>query len=594
MDFGSFDRFFPNQDYLPKGGFGNLIALPLQKLPRERGNSVFMTTALEPLPDQWEYLTQVRRLSLGDVESILQRIAVPDSVGVRDGVKDDPTSDERAEDYLLAPKDGEGELRMGDIPVAIRLSSQLTISLDGLPPRLVGRLKRLAAFPNPEFYKLNRMRLPTYPHPRIIFSGELQPDRLLLPRGVLDGAVRILRSAGADVSVLDERGRLKRMRVEFSGTLTHDQKDAVQALGRYEFGVLVAPPGAGKTVVACALLALRKTPTLILVHRQPLVEQWRSRLTEFLNVTDEEIGSVSGTKKRATGKVDIAMLQTLGRAHGLGEVLPHYGQVIVDECHHIPALSFEEVLKRLPARFVLGLTATPYRKDGLQKIIHYQCGPLRHEVRAAEVGDLSKHVIVRETGFRVPEEAGPRAPIHVIWHYLVSDAARTEMVAGDVVRVLLQNRVPLVISDRKEHLKSLSEAIQRQACGADVRVFRLDGKVPSPARKKVMTELHVALGEKRKTCLISTASLIGEGFDLPALDTLFMAMPISFKGRVVQYVGRLHRRSEGKKSVLVYDYVDSHCAMTLKMYRNRLRAYRYMGYTVEEPTGMVGSGRPTR
>jgi len=200
-------------------------------------------------------------------------------------------------------------------------------------------------------------------------------------------------------------------------------------------------------------------------------------------------------------------------------------------------------------------------------------------------------VIVRETGFRIPEEAGTLAPVHVIWHYLARDTARTEMIAGDVVQALLQGRVPLVISDRREHLQALSQAIQRQVCGTDIRVFRLDGEVPLPARRKVMSELGVSLEQKRRTCLVSTASLIGEGLDLPALDTLFMALPISFKGRV-QYVGKLHRPSEGKKDVLVYDYVDSHCAMTLKMHKNRLRAYRYVGYAVEEPVGIVGSGRP--
>ena len=594
ISFRSFDRFFPNQDFLPKGGFGNLIALPLQKTPRDRGNSVFLVSDIEPAADQWEYLARIRRLSLNDVESVLRRIAVPEAVSVRDGTAEVEVSDMHADGWLLAVVDRDQDLQMAGRAVTIRVDSQLTISLDGLPPRLVGRLKRLAAFPNPEFYKLNRMRLPTYPHPRIIFSGELQMDQLVLPRGVLDAAVQTLRNAGAAVSVQDERQRPKRMRLGFRGTLTSDQQEAVRVLRKSEFGVFVAPPGAGKTVVACALIALRKTPTLILVHRQPLVEQWRSRLMEFLDVSDKEIGSVSGTKKRATGRVDIAMLQTLSRADGLVGFLPHYGQVVVDECHHIPALSFEAVLKQIPATFVLGLTATPYRKDGLQKIIHFQCGPVRHEIRLTDGGVLSKRVFVRETGFRTPESAGPKAPIHVIWHYLVTDVARTEMIASDVVQALLKGRVPLVISDWKDHLQSLGEEIEKQVCDTPVHVFRLDGDMPLPARKKMMSELHSALEQKQKTCLLSTASLIGEGFDLPALDTLFLAMPISFKGRIVQYAGRLHRLHEGKRDVEVHDYVDSYCAMTLKMYRNRLRAYRDMGYSVEEPAGMVGSSRSKR
>jgi superfamily II DNA or RNA helicase len=251
------------------------------------------------------------------------------------------------------------------------------------------------------------------------------------------------------------------------------------------------------------------------------------------------------------------------------------------------------VLKQLPARFVLGLTATPYRKDGLQKIIHFQCGPIRHETRIAGQGELSRRVIVRETGFRVPDEAGDRAPIHVIWHHLVRDAGRNDMIAGDVADALRLGRTPLVISDRKDHLWTLADEIERKAAGLPARVFRLDGEVPVPVRKKTMQELRSALEQRQRVCLLSTASLIGEGFDLPPLDTLFLAMPISFKGRVVQYAGRLHRSSEGKTSALIYDYVDTSCALTLKMYHRRLPAYRNMAYAVDEPPTMIGS-RPPR
>lgn len=260
ISFRSFDRFFPNQDFLPKGGFGNLIALPLQKTPRERGNSVFLVSDIEPAADQWEYLARIRRLSLNDVESVLRRIAVPEAVSVRDGTADAEISDIHADDWLLAAGDRDRGLQMAGRAVTIRVDSQLTISLDGLPPRLVGRLKRLAAFPNPEFYKLNRMRLPTYPHPRIIFSGELQADQLVLPRGVLDAAAQTLRSAGAAVSVQDERQRPKRLRLGFRGTLTPDQQEAARVLRKSEFGVFVAPPGRGEDRCGLCVTRLAKDP----------------------------------------------------------------------------------------------------------------------------------------------------------------------------------------------------------------------------------------------------------------------------------------------------------------------------------------------
>jgi superfamily II DNA or RNA helicase len=593
MSFKSYDRFFPNQDFLPRGGFGNLIALPLQKVPREQGNSVFLNSQLEPVPEQWEFLAQVRRLSLSDVNAILQPRSAQPSAALSDGVTDIQDVLLSTDSSLLVPYASGPELQRANGTVMVRVGSQILIPLDGLFPRLIAGLKRLAAFPNPEFYKRNRMRLPTYLHPRIVFSGEMRRDELILPRGVLDQAVQLLEDAGATVNVQDERPKSGRIRARFRGTLTAEQKTSVRALERHEFGVFVAPPGAGKTVVACALIARRKVPTLVLVHRQPLVEQWRSRLLEFLSLGEKDIGIVSGTKKRTSGKVDIAMLQTLGRADDIREILPGYAQVIVDECHHIPASSFELVLKQLPARFVLGLTATPYRKDGLQKIIHFQCGPIRHETRLAGQGELSRRVIVRETGFRVPDEAGGRAPIHVIWHYLVRDSGRNDMIAGDVAEALRLGRTPLVISDRKDHLRALADEIERKTADLPCRVFRLDGEVPVAARKKILQELRSALEQRQRVCLLSTASLIGEGFDLPPLDTLFLAMPISFKGRVVQYAGRLHRSSEGKTSVLIYDYVDTSCALALKMYHRRLPAYRNMEYSVDEPPTMIGS-RPQR
>jgi superfamily II DNA or RNA helicase len=589
ISFRSYDRFFPSQDYLPKGGFGNLIALPLQKLPREKGNSVFLDSQFEPVQDQWGYLACIHRLSADNVRSILRDHA---DLGTEPDSSQFPDATIRADERLLAVRDSDGGQQIAGRAVSIQLDAGLSISREGLPPKLVGRLKRLAAFPNPEFYKLNRMRLPTYPHPRIVFSGELQADRLVLPRGVLDDAIRVLRGAGALVTVQDCRPRPRGIRVEFCGQLMTEQHKAVRALKPHDFGVLVAPPGSGKTVVACALIARRKSPTLVLVHRQQLVEQWRSRLREFLDLTEEEVGVVAGTKKEPTGRVDIAMIQTLSRAADLDDILPHYGLLVVDECHHIPARSFELVLKILGARFVLGLTATPYRKDGLQRMIHLYCGPTRYETQTADGGALAKRVVVRETGFRMPESAGFAAPIHVVWHYLTRDSIRNARIAEDIASAMLQGRVPLVLSDRKEHLKLLGDEVAARVGEEAARIFRLDGEVPLPARKKAVADLTAAQERGEKTCLLATASLVGEGFDLPQLDTLFLAMPVAFKGRIVQYAGRLHRIHEGKEDVQVYDYVDSQCAVTLKMYHKRLRAYRSMGYSLEEPAGMIGASQP--
>lgn len=575
----SFDRFFPNQDYLPKGGFGNLIALPLQRKARDFGNSVFIDRSLKPLPDQWDYLASVRRLSFHDVKSITDSEAAPQQ-------KPEDGDVSYATDLFILQTTDETPVSLDGERVEIILGAQLTISTLGMPSRIIHELRKTAAFPNPRFYELQRMRMATYPHPRFIFSGELREDRILLPRGVLGRVTAILQKSGALITIVDQRVRPKKIKADFSGELTIEQAKAVKAIEKEETAVLVAPPGAGKTVMACALIAKRKTPTLILVHRQPILSQWRERISSFLGISKKEIGVWGGAKGKVSGKVDIAMLQTLARKEDVEEMASGYGQIIIDECHHIPAASFEASLKRIPARYILGLTATPYRKDKLERIIYQQCGQIGYEIKNIDGGALNKRVIVTESHFRLPEEAGKHPPYHVLAHLLVNDTKRNECIVSDIAHALEKRRFPLVLTDRKDHLDIIEAAIMDTVAkepAQAVKLFRFDGGVSARRRAAL---LHEALEGRRMgvaVCLLSTASLIGEGFDLPELDTLVMAMPVSFKGRVAQYAGRLHRIAEGKTDVIIHDYVDSACAMTLKMYRNRLKAYAELGYKVEEP-----------
>jgi superfamily II DNA or RNA helicase len=577
----SYDRFFPSQDYLPKGGFGNLIALPLQRSPRDAGNSVFLDATLNPFEDQWRYLNQVRRLSLSEVRQLLREYVA--TIIVRDSGFEDTAW--LTDNSILEKTSRQNSIEptLSGETIEITFGSMLTIPLEKLPGRVVAKLKKTSSFANPEFYKRQRMRMQTYPLSRFIFSGEIRASEILLPRGVLDEVTKILTVAGAHVIIRDERIGRKKLKVDFSGELTQAQAEAVKRLRKSDIGILMAPPGSGKTVMACALIAERKVSTLVLVHRQPLLEQWRERVSTFLGIPPKEIGNLSGTKKKITGKLDLAMLQSLIKIEDLSEIAQSYSQIIIDECHHIPAASFEDILKQLPARYVVGLTATPYRKDGLEKILFQQCGPIRVELDDSEARSLEKSVTIHETGFRLPSELGDQPPYHELIHCLTSDVGRNKFIAQQALTTLRDGRFPLLISDRKEHLDVLSLIITESANIENLEVVRLDGDLTLKQRRDALEQLHFFRAEGKTVLLMSTASLIGEGFDLPALDTMILATPMSFEGRMIQYAGRIHRQVDGKTDARIVDFVDFSNAMLIKMYRNRIKAYRKMGYAVSEP-----------
>ena len=589
VDLESYDRFFPNQDYLPRGGFGNLIALPLQKLPRDTGNSVFIGIDMQPVTDQWELLSKVHRLSLPEVRRLIDELLPKRS--------DKPKLDEDVslsrDQSALESGSSVSDILPSGTTITVSRGAQISIPLDGLPSKLVKKLKRCASFPNPAFYHRQRMRMETYPERRFLFSGELRIDELMLPRGVLEKATEILSSAGASVVIQDERIRGKRLALDFTGTLTPVQEEAIAALKKHDQGILVAPPGVGKTVMACALIAKRKVSTLVLVHRQPIMDQWKASIVRFLGMNPKEIGMLGGTKKKRTGKLDLVMMQTLANSQEMGEIAADYGQIIIDECHHIPATTFEDLMKQFPAKFVLGLTATPFRKDQLEKILFHQCGPVRHEIQSADGGKLGKSVTIRETGFRLPAEVGPKPPYHVIAELVTTDPRRNASIIADVVTALKAERFPLVISDRKGQIESLRamliELAKAEDSGLDeLRTFRLEGGMSAKERRNILADIGLGREGGKPLVVFATASLIGEGFDMPELDALILATPLSFEGRMVQYAGRLHRLAEGKEDVVIYDYLDSYCAVFIKMYRERIKAYQKMGYTIVEPDHFFG------
>lgn len=576
MSLGSYDRFFPNQDRMPEGGFGNLIALPLQGKAREVNNTVFEDDAFEPHPNQWVFLAEVRRISTGDVETTIRTVAAPT----------DDSDPMRFEDRVLDVIPA--KIRKGDFTGTLRClqHGQVTVSTKGLPSSLVAALKRLGTLANPVFFEKQRLRFGTWNIPRFIFCGEMHDDRIILPRGAFEGIRELVNRAGGSMQAADRRITGRECGFRFVGELQPAQRLAVDAMLDHEDGVLLAPPGSGKTVMGCAVIAARKVPTLILVHRKPLMDQWRARLEKFLGLEKKRIGILSSDGDGCAADVAIGMIQTLAKSPSPGTLLARFAQVVIDECHHVPAASFEAVMKACASKYVLGLTATPDRKDGLQRILFLHCGPVRHRMEMEAAPGIERLLILRDVPLGLAAEE-MRMPVHQLWELLAKSETRNGMIADDIAECLKEKRNCITLSDRKEHLASLEDLLVRHDESFRERVFRMDGGMGIKARKAMFEQIGRRIEERSGFVLLATSSLVGEGFDMPGLDTLFLALPVSFKGRVTQYAGRLHRAEEGKSEVRIYDYSEPEHPLTSSMLRKRMTAYRCMGYRIFEKDAIL-------
>jgi superfamily II DNA or RNA helicase len=567
----SYDRLFPNQDYMPKGGFGNLIALPLQKRARAKNNSIFVDDSLEPHSDQWAFLASIQRMSPGDIEpAIIRAMGDGDPVGVayvEDEVDAEPWKDRDSRSRkLTCPLPA---------PLRITLANLVYFEKSELPQPLANQLVRLAAFQNPEFYKAQAMRLSVWNKPRVIGCAQNFPKHIALPRGCLDAALELLAGNGITAEFKDERFAGDPIAVSFLGTLRSDQEVAVSAMLSHDVGILCAPTAFGKTVSAAALIAKRSVNTLVLVHRTELLRQWQERLQAFLGVGNGVVGTIGGGKAKPTGVIDIAVMQSLSRKGEVSDKVKNYGQIIVDECHHVSAISFEALLRSVAARYVVGLTATPVRRDGQQPIIFMQCGPIRHSAArpASAPNDLSVVPRLLSKPIVVPDGSG----IQDVFRRLADDIERTAKIVSEVELAFSQGRKILVLTERTEHVDALEAELQ----GRVHNLFTLHGRVPKKQRISRIHELD-SLSADAPRVLVATGKLVGEGFDHPALDTLVLAMPISWKGILQQYAGRLHRAHADKSDVRVIDFVDAGNAALLRMWDKRQAGYKAMGYRMAD------------
>ena len=584
----SYDRFFPNQDTLPAGGFGNLIALPLQKRPRESGNGVFLDKRMTPHPDQWEFLSSIQKISRGEVEEVVR---LAEAKGKVISVRLVPEADEEEVAPWMAPpprlrKDG---LIAGPLPKSLELTlaNQIYIAKEELPPALRNHLIRLAAFQNPEFYKAQAMRLSTYGKPRIIACVEDHPKHIGLPRGCLDDLLQTLSDLKIKTVVRDQRNPGQLLNATFQGELRPEQIVAAEAMLAQDTGVLAATTAFGKTVVAAWLSAKRGVNALVLVHRRQLQQQWIERLSTFLAMPVRAIGRIGGGRNKPTGVLDVGVTQSLVRNGVVDDLVGNYGHLIVDECHHLSAQSFEQVARQAKAKFVTGLSATVMRKDGHHPIIFMQCGPVRYRVNAKDrvaAHPFEHTVMVRPTDFRPLRPANPnvRQQFHELYEELIADEERNQLICRDLTQTLREGRSPLVLTERNAHLDFLAKQLAREV----PHLVVLRGGMHKRELDAVSARLAAIPAEEARV-ILATGRYVGEGFDDARLDTLFLTLPVSWHGTIAQYVGRLHRLYDGKREVRVYDYADLNVPMLARMFDRRGRGYETIGYKMQLPGSAV-------
>ncbi len=592
--FRFYDRMLPMQNHLPAGGLGNLIALPLQGQALKVGNSAFIDEHWNAYPDQWEVLLSKKKLSKEFIEDKIKEWS-EGSLEIVANCKDIFENDNEK------PWDRTKHFQKEDVDgiMQITLSDGVYVDAVNLQPRIQNQIRRMAAFSNPVFFKNQAIGLSNFENYRYIYLGSDEGGFIKVPRGVLENITEACEKAGIAYEIEDKRSKGQTIHVEFIGELKESQVFAVEKLLSYDNGILNAATAFGKTVVCCNVIAQRKVSTLILLQSSALMEQWEEALEKFLHIDEElpeyetptgrkkkrksVIGKLQGAHDSTTGIIDLAMVGSVCKNGEYHRRLKEYGLILVDECHHAASDTIVDILQEADAKYVYGVTATPFRGDGLEKINDMLLGPIRYRYtskdRAKEQG-IAHLVYPRFTRAVAPRFSQDKMHPNEAYEIIRNNEDRDELIIRDVKQCVEDGRTPVVLSKYVEHSQRL---YQRLINYAD-KVFLLSGSNSKKEHKEIFKQMsQVTPGESM--ILVATGKLIGEGFDYPRLDTLIMATPVAWKGVVEQYAGRLNRDYDGKKSVIIYDYVDSHISMFDRMYHKRLKAYKQIGYDIFSATG---------
>ena len=578
--FRYYDRMIPTQDVLPDGGLGNVIALPLQGLALKSGNSAFVDDNWNAYEDQLKVLAGTRRLTRQEIEDYLSLWYSAGSVSEDDGND--------------TPWDKSTEIESGGVDgvVHIVLSDSIYIDSSGMTNKTKRQLRRMATFSNKQYFQNQAMDIPNYDASRFIYLGRDEGKYIVLPRGLREEILKRFDDAGVRYEIEDKRTVGRKLNISFKGNLRESQIPAVETMLENETGILHAATAFGKTVVCCDMIARRSVSTLILVDRADLMNQWLKRLDEFLDIDEDLpeyqtksgrtrkrktlIGNLQGAHDTLTGIVDVAMIRSLKKKDGFHPMLKEYSQVYFDECHHAASDSAIEVLQEINAKYVYGVTATPKRGDGKERINEFLLGPIRYRFTAkdrAEEQNIDHLVYPRFTKTVKPHHLSKTPYGNEAFELIRNNDVRDEQIIRDVVECVQAGRTPVILTKYVDHAKKLSARLKEYAD----RLILLTGANGTKVRRAQVEKLN-NVDDAESLILVGTGSLLGEGFDYPRLDTLFMATPVSGENVVEQYVGRLNRDYEGKENVIVYDYVDSHIPKFDKMYASRMKAYKKIGY----------------
>ena len=562
----TYDRMFPNQDFMPKGGYGNLIALPFQTTPAKYGNTIFVDRNFLPISNQFEYLKKLKKLSLDEVFEkikVLSNETIDISnceLDIKKEIKD------KKKNNFKFPKS-----------IDVILDDMVYIDKANLSAAVKNSFKRLATFANPEFYKKQRMRMSVYNIPMIIDCSKEDEKYLKLPRGTYEYLCDLCKDQNVKINLIDKRNKGKRLNIEFNGELRDEQIQALNKMMEFDTGILHAPTGFGKTVISCKMIAERRTNTLIITHTLQLLKQWKERLTEFLNI--DEIGELGGGKNSITNKVDIASIKSLWNNGKFNEIVKNYGMIIIDECHHLAAFTYENAVNTVNAKYVYGVTATPNRENGHTPIIKMQCGDIRYEVDFKNFNknlNIPMKVYVKNTHLSFVNKDITNYTITEINNFIAKDILRSEKIIEDVKNEFKNGKNLLVLTERIEHMRYFQKKLSKLSDNIFIYhggLTKKDFQIYDELKKKI-------INNNENKIIIATGSYIGEGFDDSSLDILFLTMPISGITKVTQYTGRLHRKNENKHEIIVYDYVDDNFSQTRNMFEKRRKTYERLGYNI--------------